>query len=66
MYFVMELLEGMTLEALVAREGPLPAGRAVHILRQVCESLAEAHAARPDPSRHQAREHSCGPVGTHQ
>ncbi len=45
MYFVMELLEGMTLEALVAREGPLPAGRAVHIVRQVCESLAEAHAA---------------------
>jgi serine/threonine-protein kinase len=45
MYFVMELLEGMTLEALVAREGPLPAGRTVHIIRQVCESLAEAHAA---------------------
>ena len=45
LYFVMELLEGMTLEALVAREGPLPPGRAIHILRQVCESLAEAHAA---------------------
>jgi serine/threonine-protein kinase len=45
MYFVMELLEGMTLEALVAREGPLPPGRAIHILRQVCDSLAEAHAA---------------------
>lgn len=45
MYFVMELLEGMTLEALVAREGPLPPGRVVHIIRQVCESLAEAHAA---------------------
>jgi len=45
MYFVMELLDGMTLEALVAREGPLPPGRVIHILRQVCESLAEAHAA---------------------
>ena len=44
MYFVMELLEGMTLEALVSRDGPLPPGRAIHILRQVCESLAEAHA----------------------
>ena len=45
MYFVMEYLEGMTLEQLVAREGRLPAGRTVHILRQVCLSLAEAHAA---------------------
>ena len=45
MYFVMELLEGMTLEALVAREGPLPPARVIHVLRQVCESLAEAHAA---------------------
>jgi serine/threonine-protein kinase len=41
----MEYLEGMTLEQLVAREGRLPAGRTVHILRQVCLSLAEAHAA---------------------
>ena len=45
MYFVMELLEGMTLEALVAREGPLPPGRVIHILQQVCDSLAEAHAS---------------------
>ena len=45
MYFVMELLEGMTLEALVAREGPLPPARVIHVMRQVCESLAEAHAA---------------------
>ena len=45
MYFVMELLDGMTLDALVTREGPLPAGRAIHLLRQVCESLAEAHAS---------------------
>jgi serine/threonine-protein kinase len=35
----------MTLEQLVAREGRLPAGRTAHILRQVCLSLAEAHAA---------------------
>ncbi|MEO8635510.1 MAG: serine/threonine-protein kinase [Gemmatimonadales bacterium] len=43
-YFVMELLEGMDLESLVRETGPVPAARVIHILRQVCESLAEAHA----------------------
>jgi eukaryotic-like serine/threonine-protein kinase len=45
LYFVMELLEGMDLESLVRREGPLPQKRVIHILREVCESLAEAHAS---------------------
>ena len=44
LYFVMELLEGLDLETLVQRYGPLPAGRTVYLLRQVCESLEEAHA----------------------
>jgi serine/threonine protein kinase len=44
LYFVMELLEGMDLETLVSREGPLPQKRVIHILRQACESLEEAHA----------------------
>jgi serine/threonine-protein kinase len=43
LYFVMELLEGLNLESLVRRHGALPAGRVVHILRQVCASLEEAH-----------------------
>lgn len=43
-YFVMELLEGVDLESLVARKGPLPAARVVFLVRQACESLAEAHA----------------------
>jgi serine/threonine-protein kinase len=43
-YYVMELLDGMDAEQLVTRFGPLPAARAVHLLRQVCESLDEAHA----------------------
>jgi serine/threonine-protein kinase len=43
-YFVMELLDGMDLEALVRKIGPLPAARVVYLLTQACESLEEAHA----------------------
>lgn len=39
----MELLEGLELEHLVERFGPQPPARVVGILRQVCDSLAEAH-----------------------
>jgi serine/threonine-protein kinase len=45
LYFVMELLEGMDLESLVRKHGPLPASRVIHILGQVCDSLEEAHRA---------------------
>jgi hypothetical protein len=44
-YYAMEYLEGINLEDLVARFGPLPEARVVFILRQVCGALAEAHAA---------------------
>jgi len=43
LYYAMELLEGMDLEALVRASGPAPANRTVFILTQVCASLAEAH-----------------------
>jgi serine/threonine-protein kinase len=43
LYFVMELLEGMDLESLVRQHGPVPASRVIHILRQTCASLEEAH-----------------------
>jgi serine/threonine-protein kinase len=42
-YYVMELLNGMDLQTLIEEHGPLPPARAVHILRQAAESLAEAH-----------------------
>jgi hypothetical protein len=42
-YYAMELLDGATLAEVVERGGPLGAGRVVHILRQVCGSLREAH-----------------------
>jgi len=44
-YYVMELLEGLDLETLVRRFGPVPPERAIHILVQACDSLAEAHAS---------------------
>jgi hypothetical protein len=44
-YYAMEYLEGLNLEDFILRFGPLPEARLVYILRQVCGSLAEAHAA---------------------
>ena len=44
LYLVMEFLDGMDLETLVRQSGPLPTGRVIHVLRQVCDSLEEAHA----------------------
>jgi serine/threonine-protein kinase len=40
----MEYLDGMTVSELLQRQSPLPLPRAVHLLRQVCAALAEAHA----------------------
>ena len=42
-YYAMEYLDGISLSDLVTRFGPLPEGRVIYIMRQVCGSLAEAH-----------------------
>ncbi|HEX2658866.1 MAG TPA: glycoside hydrolase family 6 protein [Polyangia bacterium] len=44
-YIVMEYLEGETLAALLAREGPLPVSRATDLIVQACRGMAAAHAA---------------------
>ena len=46
-YYVMELLNGLDVERLVRTYGPVPAERAVYLLRQVCHSLAEAESYGP-------------------
>jgi serine/threonine-protein kinase len=43
-YFVMELLDGVSLQKLVQTFGPQPGSRVIHLMRQVCLSLEEAHA----------------------
>ncbi|MGH7224932.1 MAG: serine/threonine-protein kinase, partial [Gemmataceae bacterium] len=42
-YYVMEYLPGQNLENLTTCYGPLPPARAIHLLRQVCRALREAH-----------------------
>lgn len=44
-YYVMEYLPGLSLEQLLERHGRLPAERVVHLLRQTCQALREAHAS---------------------
>jgi eukaryotic-like serine/threonine-protein kinase len=43
-YYAMEYLPGIPLDRLIAKDGPQPEARVVHLLKQMCASLAEAHA----------------------
>ncbi len=44
-YYVMELLDGFDLDTFVKLHGAQSPARTIHILRQACHSLHEAHAA---------------------
>jgi serine/threonine-protein kinase len=43
LYYAMEYLEGETIGKLVLQGGPMPVARVLHLMRQVCAGLAEAH-----------------------
>ncbi len=43
-FYAMELIEGETFDELLAREGPLPVGRALELTLQVTRALIAAHA----------------------
>jgi eukaryotic-like serine/threonine-protein kinase len=42
-YYVMEYIEGATLDQVSVASGPMPSGRVVHIMEMVAGALAEAH-----------------------
>ena len=42
-YCAMEYLRGLTLAEVVARDGPLPIGRVLTIVRQICDAMVDAH-----------------------
>jgi eukaryotic-like serine/threonine-protein kinase len=44
LYIVMEYLEGLDVRTTLAHEGVFGAQRAIHVAKQVCKSLREAHA----------------------
>jgi serine/threonine-protein kinase len=42
-YYVMELIEGATLDRVIVGSGPMPSGRVVRLLEMVAGALGEAH-----------------------
>jgi serine/threonine-protein kinase len=43
-YYAMEYLDGLTVGDIITRHGHVTVARTIHVLRQVCAALAEAHA----------------------
>ena len=44
LYMVLPKIDGIALDALIAKDGPLSLARAIEIVLQVCDALMEAHA----------------------
>jgi Protein kinase domain len=42
-FYVMELVEGISLQELIDQYGRQPPGRVIHLMLQICGSLSEAH-----------------------
>jgi serine/threonine protein kinase len=42
-YYAMEYLPGLPLDRVIRDDGPQPEARVVHVVKQICASLAEAH-----------------------
>jgi eukaryotic-like serine/threonine-protein kinase len=42
-YYAMEYLPGLPLDRVILDDGPQPEARVVHLVKQICASLAEAH-----------------------
>ncbi len=42
-YYAMEYLDGLDLQRIVERSGPMPPSRVVHVLAQIAGALSEAH-----------------------
>ena len=57
LYYVMEYLDGLDLQTLIEKYGPVSPERAVHFLLQILESLDEAHQCGSRAPRHQTGEH---------
>ena len=55
-YYVMEYLPGISLQDLVKKFGPLPAGRVIYLFRQVCAGLGRGPFAGLGPPRLEAGE----------
>ena len=45
-FYVMEYVTGLSVQELINRRGPIAPGRAIYLLKQVCNALIEAHSMR--------------------